>query len=132
VGVLVAVSIPIFTAQLKKARLATNQANARAAYAAAVAKELDATNASSAHTYKYDVATSTLTNETTAVSNGTTTAIADWKVDTKVGDVTLGDDQAATFTVTISEGSAASFTATKKTATTPAAGGSGTGTGTNP
>ena len=34
-GVLVAVSIPIFTAQLGKARRATNQANARAAYAAA-------------------------------------------------------------------------------------------------
>ena len=35
IGVLVAVSIPIFTAQLSKARLATNQANARAAKAAA-------------------------------------------------------------------------------------------------
>lgn len=35
IGVLVAISIPIFTGQLKKARLATNQANARAAYAAA-------------------------------------------------------------------------------------------------
>ena len=34
IGVLVAVSIPIFTNQLKKARLATNEANARAAYAA--------------------------------------------------------------------------------------------------
>lgn len=29
IGVLVAISIPIFTAQLKKARIATNQANAR-------------------------------------------------------------------------------------------------------
>ena len=37
IGVLVAISIPIFTAQLRKARLATNQANARAAYAAAMA-----------------------------------------------------------------------------------------------
>lgn len=37
IGVLVAISIPIFTSQLKKARLATNQANARAAYAAAMA-----------------------------------------------------------------------------------------------
>lgn len=40
IGVLVAISIPIFTAQLQKARLATNQANARAAYAAAVAAYL--------------------------------------------------------------------------------------------
>ena len=37
IGVLVAVSIPIFTDQLRKARFATNKANARAAYAAAVA-----------------------------------------------------------------------------------------------
>ena len=40
IGVLVAVSIPIFTAQLGKARRATNQANARAAYAAASAAYL--------------------------------------------------------------------------------------------
>ena len=39
-GVLVAVSIPIFTAQLTKARIATNDANARAARAAAVAEYL--------------------------------------------------------------------------------------------
>ncbi len=37
IGVLVAISIPIFNSQLRKARLATNQANARAAYAAAEA-----------------------------------------------------------------------------------------------
>ena len=41
IDVLVAVSIPIFTAQLSKARLATNQANARAAKAAAVAAYLE-------------------------------------------------------------------------------------------
>lgn len=40
-GVLVAVSIPIFTAQLRKARVATDQANARAAKAAFVAWYLD-------------------------------------------------------------------------------------------
>ena len=34
IGVLVAVSVPIFTKQLKKARLATNQANARQALSA--------------------------------------------------------------------------------------------------
>jgi len=38
IGVLVAISIPIFNNQLRKARMATNQANARAAYAAAVAE----------------------------------------------------------------------------------------------
>lgn len=34
IGVLVAISVPIFTAQLKKARLATNQANCRSAKSA--------------------------------------------------------------------------------------------------
>ena len=34
VGILVAISIPVFTAQLSKARKATNQANLRAAKAA--------------------------------------------------------------------------------------------------
>ncbi|WP_418452653.1 type IV pilin protein [Candidatus Ventrimonas sp.] len=37
VGILVAISIPVFTAQLGKARKATNEANLRAAKAAAVA-----------------------------------------------------------------------------------------------
>ena len=37
VGILVAISIPVFTAQLSKARKATNQANLRAAKAAAIA-----------------------------------------------------------------------------------------------
>ena len=39
-GVLVAISIPIFTAQLEKAKRATNQANARAAHAAGSAAYL--------------------------------------------------------------------------------------------
>ncbi|MEQ2562791.1 prepilin-type N-terminal cleavage/methylation domain-containing protein [Ventrimonas sp. CLA-AP-H27] len=38
VGILVAISIPVFTSQLGKARKATNQANMRAAKAAAVAQ----------------------------------------------------------------------------------------------
>ncbi|MCH4027295.1 MAG: prepilin-type N-terminal cleavage/methylation domain-containing protein [Lachnospiraceae bacterium] len=41
IAVLVAISIPIFSNQIKKARLATNQANARAAYAAWVAQYID-------------------------------------------------------------------------------------------
>ena len=45
IGVLVAISVPIFTAQLKKARIATNQANARSAKAAAVTSYMeDSTN----------------------------------------------------------------------------------------
>ena len=41
IGVLVAVSIPIFSAQRSKAILATNQANGRAAKAAAIAAYMD-------------------------------------------------------------------------------------------
>lgn len=41
IGVLVAISIPIFTEQLKRARLATNQANARAALASITTTVMD-------------------------------------------------------------------------------------------
>ena len=53
IGVLVAVSIPIFTAQLEKAREATDLANQRAAKAAAVAAYLDGSATGDA-TYYYD------------------------------------------------------------------------------
>ena len=56
IGVLVAVSIPIFTSQLKKSKLATNQANARAAYAAATAERLERGDTGDNY-YGYDVAT---------------------------------------------------------------------------
>lgn len=63
VGILVAISIPVFTAQLSKARKATNQANLRAAKAAAVAQymtdEMD-TNATGEVIYNYDLATGTV------------------------------------------------------------------------
>ena len=60
IGVLVAVSIPIFTNQLKKARLATNEANARAAYAAATAKFLTDDGAVYPKLYEYDVSSGTV------------------------------------------------------------------------
>ncbi len=41
IGVLVAISIPIFLTQFRKARLATNRANGRAAFSAAEAAYLD-------------------------------------------------------------------------------------------
>ena len=53
IGVLVAVSIPIFTSQLEKAREATDLANQRAAKAAAVAAYLDGSATGNA-TYYYD------------------------------------------------------------------------------
>jgi hypothetical protein len=64
--VLVAISIPIFTAQLKKARLATNKANARSALSAAMAEFIDAPEDAKVDTiahgnkhmyFRYDTAT---------------------------------------------------------------------------
>jgi hypothetical protein len=49
----VAISIPIFKAQLRKAKVATDQANARAGKAAAVAAGLEAQSESDL-TYYYD------------------------------------------------------------------------------
>ena len=66
IAVLVAISIPIFTAQLRKARLAANKANARAALSAAMAEFIDAPEADKAMTpygnpkhmyFRYDTAT---------------------------------------------------------------------------
>lgn len=69
VGILVAISIPVFTAQLTKARIATNQANMRAAKAAAVAQymtdEIDK-NSDAAMIYDYDLKTGTATSITNA------------------------------------------------------------------
>lgn len=63
VGILVAISIPVFTAQLSKARLATNQANMRAAKAAAVAAYLTGEE-EKAVVYNYD----TVSGEVSKVS----------------------------------------------------------------
>lgn len=66
IAVLVAISIPIFTAQLKKARLATHKANARAALSAAMAEFIDAPETAKSTTiadtrqhmyFRYDTAT---------------------------------------------------------------------------
>lgn len=64
VGILVAISIPVFTAQLGKARKATNEANLRAAKAAAVAYYLTEDNNGTATSeggkYTYDIQTGTV------------------------------------------------------------------------
>ena len=80
-GVLVAVSIPIFTSQLKKAKLATNQANARAAYAAAVSAYLTDDNVTGG---SYATGTGVFTNGGTVTGNNINiidTPIATWTVD---------------------------------------------------
>jgi len=68
IGVLVGISIPIFSAQLRKSKVATNQANARAAKAAAVAAYLDSEKTATTW-YKYDVATGTITEDTSTVAH---------------------------------------------------------------
>ncbi|HPX71058.1 MAG TPA: prepilin-type N-terminal cleavage/methylation domain-containing protein [Bacillota bacterium] len=93
IGVLVAISIPVFTAQLDKAKIATNQANARAAYAAAMAEFLGSA-ASADASYTYTVETATLATDATAVTTATIeSAITAWadtpptNVDKKVATV---------------------------------------------
>lgn len=87
IAVLVAISIPIFTAQLRKAKLATNQANARAAYAATVAELLDKNLTAGKATYS--VATAKITGTVGTASNQPITdPITSWKVSTSLGDKT--------------------------------------------
>lgn len=67
IGVLVAISIPIFTSQLEKAREATDLANQRAAKAAAVAAYLDSDSTGNA-TYYYDASAGNVKNDGTKIS----------------------------------------------------------------
>lgn len=112
IGVLVAVSIPIFTAQLAKARLATNQANARAAVAEATAEYLTAADGTVyiTETYTSDSGTGTCTPATTGdtptsatAGNITPVTIADWTKTTTVGSGTdnLGSKTYGTWTVIV-------------------------------
>jgi len=66
IAVLVAVSIPIFSAQTKKANLATNQANARAAKAAAVTEVLG-NGATGEQTFVYTIADGKSSSTSTTV-----------------------------------------------------------------
>lgn len=69
IGILVAISIPVFTAQLGKARQATNNANLRAAKAAAVAAYLTEESSGSV-TYSYNINDGTATKKTDDVPSG--------------------------------------------------------------
>ena len=66
VAILVAISVPIFTAQLGKARKATNEANLRAAKVAAVADYMtnDDLNNGKSRIYLYDMKEGTVSAET--------------------------------------------------------------------
>ena len=106
IGVLVAISIPIFTSQLKKARLATNQANARAAYAAATTQymlDYDDTTPTAGVSYVYTVSTGKLGDVKTTAGTATitNTDISSWKVDDKADGTALGDKTATSWEVVL-------------------------------
>ena len=121
IAVLVAISIPIFTAQLKKARLATNQANGRAAFSAAEAAYLDymaahgsaPVNDANTHTKKETITYTYFVGAGKGIINFryklndniwirdsnyniyTNTDISSWTVDTRVSDTDMIGDKVA-------------------------------------
>lgn len=107
IGVLVAISIPIFTSQLQKARLATNQANARAAYAAVEAQYLQDDTKHGDYTYTTTdgkIAKAATNDGTTALAKAgteTLTDISSWTTDTKVGSDTLGSKTFKKWTLSV-------------------------------
>lgn len=108
IGVLVAISIPIFTSQLAKARLATNQANARAAYAAVEAQYLQDDTKTGDFTYTTTdgkIAQATDSNKATDTVGGTNanTDISSWTTGTAVGTSTLGKTPYKTWTLTVGD-----------------------------
>lgn len=104
IAVLVAVSIPIFSAQTKKANLATNQANARAAQAAAVTSVL---GGSADTKFQYTINTGTSTVTSNVVGTETTKDPASWTVD---ADTELAAKVYQTWYVTVnSDGSVKSY-----------------------
>lgn len=114
IGVLVAISIPIFTAQLKKARLATNQANARAAYAMATAQYLaEDASPDAAVSYEYTVSGATLGTQTAGGTATITKAIDEWtETDTIGTDIVAGEKTADKWVVELSkDGALLGFTA---------------------
>lgn len=98
IAILVAVSIPVFTSQLAKSRLATNQANARAAYAMAVATELES-DVTAAASYTYTVKTGSIAKDGTLATASVTTSISDWNKDTSIDGYTMGAKVATKWTV---------------------------------
>ena len=79
IAILVAVSIPMFASQLSKARKATNEANVRAAKAAAVATYLgDENHEAAGESYSYNLKTgiASTTSDTTGYTAITDAIIA--------------------------------------------------------
>ena len=118
IAVLVAISIPIFSSQLEKAREATDEANIRSIYAQLSADVLtdtavaDNTNCPAATTYEVKkngdlytgTATYTMTQQKTGTASGDDITIGGVKIDSddfKTGTCTItikGDSSAPTIT----------------------------------
>lgn len=100
IGVLVAISIPIFTSQLEKAREATDEANIRSLYAECSAAVLTGSSDDSNVTVNKDAsgevtnatATYTMTQKVSGLSSGTSITI---------GGVTIASNDFKTGTATI-------------------------------
>lgn len=107
---LVAISIPIFTSQLKKARLATNQANARAAHAAVVAELLD--EQKNAGQADYTVSTAKIKKPIeTATALAIKTDPSEWKVDATDETKDLDDKEVTVWTVSITDDGTVTYAA---------------------
>ena len=107
VGILVAISIPVFTAQLSKARKATNLANLRAAKAAAVAEYLTGEKEGTMY-YNYDIASGKATGSET----DDRVAKTERKLDDSATSGTAVDGNAkyTNFSVTVTTTKAVSYT----------------------
>ena len=118
IGVLVAISIPIFTAQLRKARLATNQANARAAYAATVATQLQEGYAGISATYsvaKAHLGSSDYASKNASFSTTGNANFDSWSVDASIPGQTgkkFGDEQVTSWKVSIDKDGNVNLSAT--------------------
>ena len=111
IGVLVAISIPIFTSQLEKAKEATDQANLRSLYAECASSALTGTASSTGVTVTNAGGVTTATGEYTLVqtANGWVDGndVTIGGIEVKSADIVKG----ATYTVTVkSDGTAATIT----------------------
>jgi hypothetical protein len=100
----VAISIPIFTTQLQKARFGTNQANARSAMSGAVADwlETDDSKKTGDLVYSYSTKTGKITENATAATTPISTKNDVTSITLKT-DSDLGSKVYDTWTVTISK-----------------------------
>lgn len=113
IGVLVAISIPIFTAQLEKSRDAVTMANVRAAYAEASAAKLTASNGGTGVTYNAD-GTVTVTGVVVKGQDGDGAAFTDTQLPFSVdADLAKALDKGSSVNVKFSWTAAGACSATK-------------------